>query len=114
MCESQIFKKKPRKTFFSLKFLFLNLENFLLAAFALHAGNVPDIIWYFLEFSNFKGYRTTGLGYEFQYCISYMFLIGFRHLACSWHGLRCCAMRVEIEVVRNTFQGQMPELLPQL
>jgi hypothetical protein len=83
MCESQIFKMKPRKTFFSLKFLLLNLENFLLAAFALHAGIVPDIIWYFLEFSNFKGYRTTGHGYEFQYCISYLLTYLFTELSPS-------------------------------
>jgi hypothetical protein len=68
MCESRIFKIESGKKFFSLiiTFTFLNLENYLLAAFALHTGIVADIIWYFLEFSNFKGYKTTGHGYEFQ------------------------------------------------
>jgi hypothetical protein len=80
MWESQIFKIESRKKFFGINimFSFLNLENFVLVAFALHAGIVAKIIWYFLEFSNFKGYRTICHGYEFQYCICYMFLIGFK------------------------------------
>lgn len=105
------FKNESRRKFFTLniRVSFLNLENFLLTTFALHAGIIADIVWYFLEFSNFKWYKATGHGYD---C---MFLIGFNYLACSWHGVHCCAMRV------REFQDQMPqttmrlpEVLPQL
>jgi hypothetical protein len=91
-------RKKILNLNLNTSFSFSNFASFLIAAFALQVGLISKwigIIFAQIEdesFVSFKGYESLGHCHEFEFYVHvytyiytdvYMFMICFKHLACS-------------------------------